>query len=327
MTQTLSFHLPSNSGSVSVITPAIQKEVTDAVLAAITLASGGQAPSNISIVPTFLTSSSDGSITISFLIDATLSKIVNTTIFISAVTYAADPAGSTAIAIKSASGGNKVQDVAITLTTAARQASVSVCALVNATTTPTTNTLVSRIANVIQKNASSIIATAVCAKVEDAIISNVFGVINSAAGIATAEGGLSITEILQSGGVAGLIGAFIAFLLLYLMARRRTGNSTINKNNINTSRDAKIKSLTSSPMASSLQQQPRPPKRNPPKHAFSSFHQSSSSSEKTNVTGSGAKSTKNSDNSLATTMNPLRQGQSTTALSLPRRRSRGDLTA
>ena len=299
ITQTLSFHLPSNSGSASVITPLIQKEVADAVLAAITSASG-QAPSNMTIVPIFSTSSSDGggSITISFLIDATLSKIVNTTIFISAVAYANDPVGSTAIAIKSATGGSEVQSAAASLTTAA----TSVCALVNATTsaTTTTNSLVSRIANVIQKNASSITATAVCAK--DAIISTVFGVFvsdSSASGssaTSTAGGGLSITDILQSGGVAGLIGALIAFFIMYTIARR-SSNMKKKKNTTATASSrnhTKVKRLQT--------QNPRPPKGIPPKHAFTSFQQSHSENP-------GSVSSSDSSLSLATTVNPLRRGE------------------
>ena len=314
MSQTLSFHLPSNSGSASVITPAIQKEVVAAAVAAITLASG-QAPSNMTVVPTFSTSSSDGSITISFLIDSTLSKIVNTTMFISAAAYAADPIGSTAIAVKSATGGSGVQSASISLTTAARQAATSVCALANATTT-----LVSRIATVIQINASSIIATGVCAKVEDAIISNVFGVVTTgadSAGSATAAAvaaGLSLSEILQSGGVAGVCAALIVLFIIYTMARRNVKNSDKN-NNVITSRVAKIKSLTSSPLP--LTQQPRPPKSDPPKHAFTSFQQAHSENNPGSVN--------NSDKSLATIVNPLRQHQQVKATSLPRRRSRGEL--
>jgi len=217
MIQTFSFHLPSNSGLVaSVITPAIQKEVTDAVLAAITLASG-QAPSNMTVIPTFSTSSSDGSITITFLIDSTLSKIMNTTIFISADTYAADPTGSTALAVKSASGGNGVRGAAVSLTTAARQASKSVCALVDTSTAiSTTNTLVSRISNVIQINASSIEATGVCALVENAIVSDSFGTIVGVGNIPTEAGrsaGTSLSELLENGGIATFVAALVAALI------------------------------------------------------------------------------------------------------------------
>jgi len=307
MIQTVSFHLPSNSGLVaSVITPAIQKEVLAAALSAITLASG-QAPSNMTIIPTFSTSSSDGSITISFLIDATLSKIVNTTTFISADTYAANPIGSTVIAVKSATGGIGVKSAAISLTTAARQASVSVCALFNATaTSSTTNTLISRIANVIQINASSIEAAGVCAKVEDAIISNVFGVVTRGDGINSdsSSTGLSLTELFQSGGIAGLIAALIAFFILYTIAQRISNNNTNKKENITstTSRGSKIKSMIS------LTQQPRPPKSIPSKQAFTSFQQTHSSS-----------SSENGVNSLATTVNPLlRQGQ----INTPSKKSR-----
>jgi hypothetical protein len=238
MIQTFSFHLPSNSGLVaSVITPTIQKEVTYAVLAAITLASG-QAPSNMTVVPTFSTSSSDGSITITFLIDSTLSKIVNTTIFISADTYAADPIGSTALAVKSASGGNRVQGAAVSLTTAARQASVSVCALVDTnTTTSTKNTLVSRIANVIHINASSIEATGVCALVENAIVSDSFGTIvglGIGGNVPTTAGrstGTSLSELLENGGIATFVAALVAalmtafFIFYYLFVRRRFNES------------------------------------------------------------------------------------------------------
>jgi len=313
MIQTVSFHLPSNSGLVaSVITPAIQKEVLAAAVAAITLASG-QAPSNMTIIPTFSISSSDGSITISFLIDATLSKIVNTTTFISADTYAANPIGSTVIAVKSATGGIGVKSAAISLTTAARQASVSVCALFNATaTSSTTNTLVSRIANVIKINASSIEAVGVCAKVGDAIISNVFGIVTTGDGINSdsSSTGLSLTELFQSGGIAGLIAALIAFFILYIIARRISNNNKKKKENISntstTSRSGKIKSMTSSPSSKQLQQrQPKPPKSNPPKHAFTSF-------QHTHTENPG--SVNSSDNSLrlATTINPLREGRSTT---------------
>jgi hypothetical protein len=319
MIQTFLFHLPSNSGLVaSVITPAIQKEVADAVILAITLASG-QAPSNMTIIPTFSTSSSDGSITISFFIDATLSKIVNTTTFISADTYAADPIGSTAIAVKSATGGIGVQSAAISLTTAARQASVSVCALFNATaTSSTTNTLVSRIANVIRINASSIEATGVCTKVDDAIISNVFGIVTTGDGINSdsSSTNLSLTELFQSGGIAGLIAALIASFILYTIARRISNNNKKKKEDISTSpsttsRSTIIKSMTS-PSKQFQQQQPKAPKNHPPKHAFTSF-------QHTHTENLG--SVNSSDNSLrlvATTINPLRAGRSTTTISTKR---------
>ena len=300
VTQTLSFHLPPSSGLVaSVITPAIQKEVISAAVAAITLASG-QAPSNMTVIPTFSTSSVDGSITISFLIDATLSKIVNTKTFISAAAYAADPIGSTAIAVKSATGGIIVQSAAISLTTAARQSATSVCALID--NTPTTNTLVSRIANIIQINASSITGTGVCAKVDDAIISKVFGVVTSGdeviSGSTTAATGLSLTELLQSGGIAGFTSAVISFFILYAISRRISNNNKIKKENIITTfRSGKIKSKH-------LQQQLKPPKKKP------------SNFQHTHTENPG--SVNNSSLGLATTINPLRAVRSTTKISSKR---------
>jgi hypothetical protein len=304
MKQTLSFHLPSNSGVASVITPAIQKEVLAAAVGAITLASG-QAPSNMTIVPTFSTSNSDGSITILFLIEATLSKIVNTTISINAAAYSADPTGSTATAIKSSKGGIIVQGIAVSLTAVARQAAASVCALVNASAT---TTLVSRIATVIQINASSIIATGVCA-VDSTIISDAYGVItvvdggsDKAGGTTTA--GLSLTEILQSGGVAGLIAACIALFIMYLLARRKVKNS--NNSNITTSRGAGIKSTSTFSTLNPLKTTttPKPPKSNPPKHAFTSFQHTHTENNPGSVNSS------DSSLKLATTINPLRKGQS-----------------
>ena len=293
MIQTYSFHLPSNSGLVaSVITPVIHKEVTDAVFTAITLASG-QAPSNITVVPTFSTSSSDGSITISFLIDATLSKIVNTTIFISADTYAADPVGSTAIAVKSASGGNVVRGAAISLTTAARQAAKSICTLVDtSTTTSTTNTLVSRIANVIQINASSIEAISSCALVENAIVSDSFGTTIGVGASKNSRGGTSLNEFLDNDGIYTFIAALIAasmtlLLLFYCSYARRSKSSTI----IMTTQQ-QLLSLKSSPIV-----------RSSPKRSFAS---SSSSSYDQHHVGKQKSSSNAKDGDIAMIENPLR---------------------
>ena len=251
MTQTLSFHLPSNSGSASVLTPAIQKEVTDAVLAAIAIASGGQAPSNMTIVPTFVTSSSDGSITISFLIDATLSKNVNTTISISELTYAADPTGSIANAVKAATGGNIVNGVAVSLTRIAQYAAASVCALVNATAP--ISTLISRISIATQINASSIIATGVCGIVDGgATISDVYriNIVGNDNAIAGGSDGSGMSDLLVNGGLAAFFGAIIAFCVMYVSLIRRAKSARATAAAATTSTTTtKANKLTTGPLA------------------------------------------------------------------------------
>jgi len=129
--------------------------------------------------------------------------------------------------VKSASGGNGVRDAAVSLTTAARQAAKSVCTLVDtSTTTSTTNTLVSRIANVTQINASSIEATGVCALVENASVSDSFGVTHGGNDNGIAAGGndslISMSDLLLSGGVAAFIGVIVALSIMYFLLFRRS---------------------------------------------------------------------------------------------------------
>ena len=252
--------------------------MAEAALKAITLASG-QAPSNMTLLPTFSTSSIDGSITITFRIDSILSKIVNTTISISAATYAADPTGSTMAAVKSATGSVRTRTVADSLTQSAQQASESVCALINATKLSsstgelTPSALVSRISNVVQLNSSSIKTTSICEKVENAVLSEVFGTTlttNISAATSATANSLPMSELLMSGGMSALIVAVLVFLIGYFFLNRRAKAARAALESA-----AKKSSIyQQNPMMQGLNRRnkPIPPQGIPPKHAYTSYH-------------------------------------------------------
>ena len=124
--------LPAGSGGEVSVIAAVRAQVAAAAIAGMTSAAG-QAPSNVTIVPTAVTAT-DGSDSLTMRVYATFSMPVNTTTRVTVTDFLAYPEAATAAAIKSASGGRGVFAAAAALKNAVGMAAASTAAIISGET-------------------------------------------------------------------------------------------------------------------------------------------------------------------------------------------------
>jgi hypothetical protein len=237
LTLTLSFALPANANDPGVIA-ALQREAVSAAYEAIQAATGGVVPYNLTVVPSTSTNT-DGTVTVTMRVRAGFSASVNSTTTASASSYAADPAGVTATAVKAASNGAAVASTTAGLNLAAKRAAAIADAFANGTIVTGTppSTLASRFAAVTsavliaagRSSAAALVNASIVAPKVTAIdvgsptvdtSNEKISGIASTYGIAASDSFIAPSELVSNGLISGAAFAASSLLALYLYVRR-----------------------------------------------------------------------------------------------------------
>jgi hypothetical protein len=283
MTLTLSFALPANANDPSVVA-ALQREVASSAFEAITTATGGIVPSNVTVIPIISSNTDDGTITVTMRVQASFSASVISTATAIASSYLADPAGVTAAAVKAASNGAAVVAAAAGMTSAATRAASLAGAFANGTilTGSPQVSLASRLAAAASSalmaagkgnvaalvNISSLVPSAVTevglASVD--ISNQVISGIASAYGIAASDSSSASRETLTNGITSGAAFAVATFAAIYFYVKRSAAAETTAAAHIATQRS----SAELNPLFKHAR--PRPPTGKPPRHAYKPYN-------------------------------------------------------
>lgn len=214
----------------------MQAQVTSAAAAAIAAASG-LAPTNMT-VDYVVIMKPDGSSTVTFLLTSALSVAVNTTTTVSESLYADNAKGAVAEAVKLASGGDAVSQMASFLSAAAQRAVADAASLVNGTTMTgdPPASLAVRVANAATKallaeGKSSVAALVNSSRLDPKGAASAGAVIvGAASGIMVTSGdalsaesgvaaGLAVSELTAAGGGTGAAFVILTALIVYAVHR------------------------------------------------------------------------------------------------------------